>query len=262
MFNRPIGENVPEVAFIGMTELFKEGENWTIEDARNLLLVDFGQASHLENDPIRAREHGIPMHYRCPETLMAPDEFITYSADIWALACTFWDLLGVGPLFYHTWTHRPFNEMIADQLDKLGTKEFPIAWRRIWERELLESEISDQEDDDHYSLPYQEPGKTVMEQSPRFETGFHSRTQRRHGRHKGMPAFEEAEKQAILSLTRAMLVFDPKHRLDIKQVLGSEWMQHWALPALQGPGFSAWPSNIHVVPSRHRRSKMVNKVAG
>jgi hypothetical protein len=47
-----------------------------------------------------------------------------------------------------------------------------------------------------------------------------------------VPAFEEDEKQAILTLMRGMLVFDPKGRLSIQEVRESEWMVKWALPAL------------------------------
>jgi hypothetical protein len=153
---------------------------------------------------------------------------------------------------------------MADQLQKLGTKDFPTAWRRIWERELLDSKKSDRDDhvDESDALPYQEPGTTFAEQVSQLETEFDSSIQDCRVTRRGLPTFGEAEKRAILNLMTAMLSFDPKHRWDIEQALASEWMQHWALPALQGPGFSVWPCNYHVGARRRRQFKLFHKLEG
>jgi serine/threonine protein kinase len=165
--DRPIGKHVPETAYASAADFRKIAPEWTIEDAKNIRLADFGQASRPGNEPVRGRQMGIPLPFRCPESLMAPDEPVSYSADIWALACTIWTIQCGDSLFYSpSWFSgpwRPIDQMIAYQLQKLGTTDFPSAWQQIWQRDLLKSEVSD---DNFDALPHQEPGATFVEQNP------------------------------------------------------------------------------------------------
>ena len=41
----------------------------------------------------------------------------------------------------------------------------------------------------------------------------------------------DEETRAILDLVGRMLAFEPGERLTIEEVLGSEWMVRWVLPA-------------------------------
>ena len=49
-------------------------------------------------------------------------------------------------------------------------------------------------------------------------------------RDKGMPLFDQEEKDALLSMFRSMLLFRPEARLTASQVLETKWMRKWALP--------------------------------
>jgi serine/threonine protein kinase len=49
----------------------------------------------------------------------------------------------------------------------------------------------------------------------------------------GMPPIEPAERDAIFSMLRSMLVFKPESRATAKQILDSEWMVKWALPEFE-----------------------------
>jgi hypothetical protein len=67
---------------------------------------------------------------------------------------------------------------------------------------------------------------------PPLESRFEERIQRWRIEFGGTP-FDEEEKQAILTLLKGMLAFNPDDRWDINQVLKSEWMVRWALPSLE-----------------------------
>ena len=61
-----------------------------------------------------------------------------------------------------------------------------------------------------------------------FEEGSQSYRTR-----KGMPVMPPDEKEAFLSMIRSMLVFRPEDRPTAEEVLKSEWMVKWGLPALE-----------------------------
>lgn len=52
-------------------------------------------------------------------------------------------------------------------------------------------------------------------------------------REKGMPPFDQAEKDAVSVMLRSMLSFKPEGRPTAKQVLKSEWIVKWALPEFE-----------------------------
>ncbi|KMU92026.1 hypothetical protein CIHG_09834 [Coccidioides immitis H538.4] len=60
-----------------------------------------------------------------------------------------------------------------------------------------------------------------------FEEGI-----QRYRRKRGMGVFEVDETAAILDLMRRMLAFRPEQRPTAEEILKSEWMVKWALPAL------------------------------
>jgi hypothetical protein len=48
-----------------------------------------------------------------------------------------------------------------------------------------------------------------------------------------MPNFEPAERDALFAMLRSMLSFKPDSRPSAEDVLASEWMVKWALPACE-----------------------------
>lgn len=65
-------------------------ENVTLSDAR-ILLSDFGEAF----SPAREKRFSshTPLSLRPPETRFEPTKPLTFSSEIWTLACTIWDIL-------------------------------------------------------------------------------------------------------------------------------------------------------------------------
>lgn len=51
-------------------------------------------------------------------------------------------------------------------------------------------------------------------------------------REEGMQEFVDAEKAALLEMLRAMLAYKPADRISAPDVLNTEWMLRWGLPAL------------------------------
>lgn len=43
----------------------------------------------------------------------------------------------------------------------------------------------------------------------------------------------DEERDALVAMLRAMLVFRPEERLTAEEVMGSRWMRDWAVPGLE-----------------------------
>ena len=55
-------------------------------------------------------------------------------------------------------------------------------------------------------------------------------------REEGMEQFSAEEQAALLSMLRAMLAYKPADRVSAAQLLSTEWMEKYGLPALQDMG--------------------------
>jgi serine/threonine protein kinase len=218
--------HVPPEAFPPLRLFSKTVDQLTSDDARNILLADLGQVFRPEIEPIepvRGKECYVPLSERAPEALFRPDDFISYPSDIWSLACTIWDILGATSLFIGA----DQDVLFADQLVALGPDKLPEAWRKEWESEGPDNKPT-ANDEVRPPRRYRREGTyTMLPLEPRFEDDV------QYWRRRAERAlFDEDEKKAILDLMRGMLAFDPKCRYTIADVLESEWMIHWALPAL------------------------------
>jgi serine/threonine-protein kinase SRPK3 len=118
---------------------------------------------------------------------------------------------------------------VAEQIDVLGYHNFPKSWRNQWDR------LGKEEDCENSVIPRQPTDD--RETWPSLEDAFEEFVQKYRRRREAAGTFEEKETQAILDLMRGMLKFQPGERLNIDEVLKSEWMVNWALPQL-GQGLS------------------------
>lgn len=117
------------------------------------------------------------------------------------------------------------NEIVAQQIDVLGSSNFPDSWRKQWERLGEEKLGSDT------AIPRRPT--VVRETWPNLEDAFEEFVQKYRRKRKTAGTFDERETRAILELMREMLKFRPGERLTIDEVLKSEWMVNWALPQLE-----------------------------
>ncbi|TDZ20684.1 hypothetical protein Cob_v006509 [Colletotrichum orbiculare MAFF 240422] len=160
----------------------------------------------------------IPVAKRAPETLFEPDTPISYPSDIWSLGVAIWEILGMKAIFSES---EPQDEVVAQQIDVLGSQWLPPSWLRDWERSHGDQRT-----------PRQPTGD--RETRPPLQEAFEDFIQKYRRKREGAGTFEDGEKQAILDLMRRMLKFRPEERLTIDEVLQSEWMVKWALPQLEG----------------------------
>lgn len=120
------------------------------------------------------------------------------------------------------------DEIVAQQIDVLGSHHFPSCWQKQWERPRNDQEAATA---DRGLLPLRPTAE--RERWPPLEEAFEEFVQKyRRKRAETVGVFDDDETRAILALMRSMLRFSPQDRVSIDEVLGSEWMVKWALPAL------------------------------
>ncbi|OTB17492.1 hypothetical protein K445DRAFT_57441 [Daldinia sp. EC12] len=160
-----------------------------------------------------------PMECCPPELLFSPEESkVSYSSDIWALACSIWNLLGERPLFGHSWEDSRSTRIA--QVDHLGPSGMPSSWWDNWkDRSSYYTEAHD---------PLPDHAKYIES----WDTKFGEYIQYGLGA-AGYPKISPKEKKAIINMLQPMLTWKPEDRCTASQVLKSEWMTQWVLPEYQ-----------------------------
>ncbi|KAL2818186.1 kinase-like domain-containing protein [Aspergillus cavernicola] len=89
----PLPPNVPEK---GVTSLYfgKNAEEFSLSDSR-ILLSDLGEAFAPGVEARRGEDSHGPLAWRPPEARFKPQAPLSYSADIWSLAATIWEIIGM-----------------------------------------------------------------------------------------------------------------------------------------------------------------------
>ncbi|PIG88669.1 hypothetical protein AARAC_000512 [Aspergillus arachidicola] len=190
---------VPEYGVIPIW-LGEASENISLPESR-ILLSDFGEAFSPAQE--KKFESHTPLLIRPPEARFEPTKSLTFSSDIWSLACTIWDIVAQKTLFEGIMTDE--DDMTCQQIGLLGP--LPTAWQKKHGESIHQSRYLNRSLEDRFE-------KTV--QQARIEAR--------------MPSLEPDEQDALLSMLRSMLCFQPEHRPSAQQVLESEWMVKWALP--------------------------------
>lgn len=191
--------------------LGKPSHQMAVPEAR-ILLADFGE-SFLPS--LTSRHHSnTPSLLAPPETHLSSLQIpISFPADIWTLGCTLFEIVGQIPIFEG---FDPGSDwMIREHIDAIG--KLPSEW---WEKWNARSEW------------FSENGVRSRGTSRDLEERFHVSMEAPRQRNK-MPAIEEDEKVALLELLRLMLVFEPDKRLTAVEILETEWVRKWAMPALK-----------------------------
>ncbi|KAK7913973.1 kinase domain protein [Apiospora marii] len=206
----------------GALYLGRMAEEFTADDARGLILGDFGEAFAPATEDRLGGDCNTPVAMRAPEALFEPDTPVSYSADVWSLGTAIWEILGMGFIFDES---ASMDEIVAQQIDILGAQGLPQAWREHWERPQWEELVTETE----VTVP-RRPADGDREAWPPLEQAFEVFVQRYRREQEAMGVFGEEETRAILELMRGMLRFRPEERMTIQEVLRSEWMTRWALP--------------------------------
>ncbi|GKZ33429.1 hypothetical protein AbraIFM66950_003285 [Aspergillus brasiliensis] len=203
---KPLPPGVPSHGIVPIW-LGEPSEKITLSEA-GILLTDFGEA--FSSKEVKYESHS-PLVNRPPEARFEPDKPLSFSSDIWSLACTIWTIIAQRSLFEVFLATDDY--VTREHVDTLGI--LPPEWWERWEarhgnftgdgRPLKRN-------------PYRSWGDRFEDsvQQPRQEVK--------------MPLFDEEEREAIFAMLRPMLAFRPEHRSTTKQILESEWMVQWALP--------------------------------
>lgn len=219
----PLPANAPPQAVVPLY-LGRMAEEFTVDDANGLILGDFGEAFAPATEDRLGGDCNTPVAMRAPEALFEPDTPISFSADIWSLGTAIWEILGMGFIFDESAT---VDEIVAQQIDILGSEGLPQAWREHWERPQWEELVTETE----VHVPRRPTtGDGDWEAWPPLEQAFEVFVQKYRREQKAMGVFGDEEARAILELMRGMLRFKPEERMTIHEVLQSEWMTKWALP--------------------------------
>ncbi|KAL2802759.1 kinase-like protein [Aspergillus granulosus] len=207
MDGNPLPPGVPShgIASIWQGEA---SEEITLAEAR-ILLSDFGEAfSYSEELKYESRT---PMVVSPPEARFEPKKPLSFSSDIWTLACAIWSIIAERPLFEGFLATE--DDITCEHVDALGV--LPPEWWRKWEARRQF---------------FTEDGKPMNRDPFRsWDDRFEDSVQEPR-RDNGMPLFDARERDAIFDMLRPMFSFRPENRPTTQQILKSEWMIRWALP--------------------------------
>lgn len=184
----------------------------TLAEAR-LLLADFG-AAFRPSDGSRFESY-TPLVLRPPEAFFETTVPLTFASDMWSLGCVLFELFAHRSLIDGFLA--PDDEIIAQQVALQG--RLPPDWWAKWKERAAWFD-----DEGRSVLPPTRHG--AMTWGRRFEEWVQEPRGLR-----GQETVGHDEQVALLGLLRWMLALRPEERPDAQQVLGSEWMARWALPA-------------------------------
>ncbi|KEZ45842.1 Protein kinase domain-containing protein [Scedosporium apiospermum] len=209
----PLPPNVPERAVLPIY-LITPARDFTLPDAR-VILSDFGEAFSPSESRLGKDCHA-PLPMQPPEARHDPNSPLSYSADTWTLALSLWGIVGMKSIFSDFLTP---DELVAEHIDILGP--LPNPWREGWLAQ--EAERFDQTGQ----------RRNVNQRLwSSLEVAFEEGVQK-YRRKLNAGAFDDEEKGAFLSLMRQMLVYRPEERVSAEELLRSEWMVKWAMPAFE-----------------------------
>lgn len=204
---KPLPPGVPSHG-IAPIWLGEASEEITLAEAR-ILLTDFGEAFSYSKEP--KYESHTPLIIRPPEARFEPNEPLSFSSDIWTLACTIWAIIAQRPLFEGFLATQ--DDIICEHVDTLGA--LPPEWWKRWEARRHK---------------FTEDGMPINRNPFRSWGDRFEDSVQQPRRDSGMPSFDAKERDAIFDMLRPMLSFRPENRSTTKQILKSEWMVKWALP--------------------------------
>ncbi|KFY91104.1 hypothetical protein V498_05693 [Pseudogymnoascus sp. VKM F-4517 (FW-2822)] len=177
-------------------------------------ISDYGTSFMVATEP--SPELHTPALYLPPEDFF--NEPITQAADIWTLAVNLYDVLGERALFETFGWDR--DDIMAEMVSTLGPP--PTRWWDAWgnRKEFFEPDGSWVRDMKRIYTPVFRPLHQRMWDMGRGETPESCQWDVKGG-----------EMQALEELLRGMMAFELAERLTAEQLMTSEYMVKWAMPA-------------------------------
>ncbi|KAK9238400.1 kinase-like protein, partial [Lipomyces kononenkoae] len=123
--SQPIDRRVPSNAATPIW-LGKASEEFSSSEVK-VVLTDFGEA-YSPSTECRYESH-VPLPFAPPEVCFEPQRSLSFSSDIWTLACAIWAILGQRPLFEEILATQ--DDITAEQVDVLGN--LPPEWWAKWD---------------------------------------------------------------------------------------------------------------------------------
>lgn len=184
------------------------------------MIADFGEAY----DPLvtkRSFAH-TPPHLAPPESFFSTpgvngEEYLSFPADIWSLACAIWEIFGNIPLFY-TVGGSP-DEVLVEHVEVLG--KYPTRWWDKWTNRGNWFHDNGQRNTETRHWYGCDP-ETWNERFPEFLL--------RARRARKVDIWSLEEQEAFEKMLKDMLIFEPNKRATIEQITQCGWMQEWGLP--------------------------------
>lgn len=179
----------------------------------DIMIIDFSESYRVSSPP---EDLGIPEYYHPPELVLSEEgkRPTGIACDLWALACTLFEIRSQVPLFYMT---RGEDDHLSEMVAIFGKLPEPL-WEKWEGRE-------DFMDEDGVLLPglghYVEGGRTLT-----LEVAVDVRSQVEGW---GGSEVEKVytlpveEQKTFADLLRKMATYDPRKRPSVKEVLKHEW---------------------------------------
>lgn len=163
-----------------------------------------------------------PLYLRPPEVFFEQGTPLTLASDIWDMGCVIFELFGESPLINGLVVDgralAPQHYITAQQVHLLGP--MPREWWGRWEERPCYFDDS--------GVPFSNSWEIRTWARLRHESVLGKWHRMRLG---GRAPWEAGEWDALLRLLKWMLAWRPAGRPTALQVLETEWMKKWALPA-------------------------------
>lgn len=161
-----------------------------------------------------------PQRLRPPEARFSPSE-LGPASDVWTLAYAIFEIAGAHPLFFGSFILTE-DSVTADWVDALG--RLPEKWWAQWDGRAE----SFSKDGKRLNRRDEDDGDVGGSIEHRFE-----RRSQELRRKSGMDEWAAEETAALLRMLKAMLMCRPAERTSLAEVLETEWMVKWGMPALE-----------------------------
>lgn len=187
-----------------------------------ILLADFGESYMPSTSGTQRNYCHAPLRVTPPDAHFAAGQ-LGFPADIWALACVIWEVVGGSGSLFGTGFFPDEDTLRKDWVHALG--RLPDEWWDSWDGEF------------RHDL-FTEDGSVRPDRRDHFiscdlglESCFEMMVQEPR-REEELETFLDDEKMALLEMLRAMLVYKPGDRINAQDLLCTEWMVRWGLPAM------------------------------
>lgn len=211
----PIGPNVPEYQ-IQEHGLVTPAD--TIPFDCKVLVTDFGEAflANASSEAHQEYELNTPFLVRPFDYMFGYP--ITSAADIWTLGMVIFEILGRSKLFQDPWLND--DELVLEAINTLGPLP-PKMWQTWPNRSKIFKDDGSWQEANRPSESEVQPTLT-------------DRIRVCMGQDGGSEAFgyTEIELKSLEKMLRSMLQYEPESRATVDQVLNSEWVREYGIPAI------------------------------